>query len=475
MADDQVVYPGGSASRAVVIGGGLAGLLAARVLADHAGSVTVVERDRYPDGPAYRKGVPQSRHTHIFLTGGQEALESLLPGALGELAAAGAKRLALPRDLLVHTQVGWQRRYHHERHSMLCCTRPLLDHVVRARILADPRIEVLQATDAVSLVGDARRVTGVRVRSRDGERGERELPAELVVDATGRGSRAPEWLRALGITSAPEEESDSGIAYATRAFRMPKPPLEDPNVGLYIQPQPDCPRGGGIIPVEDDQWLLTVYGTHGHHPDTAEESFLEFTTRLPDSFLHEVMRDAEPLSPIHGFQNTANRRRRYDRMEPSWAEGFVAIGDAACTFNPVYGQGMSVACLGAVALRRVLAEAGGLAPGVAAAARGAIAQAAESAWITATGADQPYIAMAGSGGGRPATRRGLAERFQGWYLTRLVAHAAVDRVVGAAFRDVAYLTAPPTRLFSPAVALRTVFLPYRPASSTPPLVVEPAG
>ncbi|ANZ15078.1 NAD(P)/FAD-dependent oxidoreductase [Streptomyces noursei] len=463
----------GRGRTAIVIGGGLAGMLAVTALRGHVETITVVERDRYPADRTFRKGVPQARHLHLLLSGGQRALDRLLPGTVAALTAAGARRLYLPRDLLTRTPTGWQRRFDERRHPTLSVTRPVLDAVVRERVLrgdAGPatRVEVLEATEAVGLAGDARRVTGVKVRTRDGDRSAgtaRVLPADLVVDASGRGSRTPRWCAELGGQAPQEETVDSGLAYATRMYR----PLDQdgaPEVGVNVPGWPECPRGAAYVPVEGGNWLLTLSGVRGHHPSTDETEFAAFSATIGDPYVHELLARAEPVSPVHGFRDTCNRRRHYERPGAA-PDGLLVLGDATCTFNPVYGQGMSVAALGALAVRDTLDAAGGLGPGVLARAQRAIGRAAEPAWMTAVGADRPYV-------GGAATKAGLGERLTTWYLGRLAARAAVDRVVGAAFRDVFCLTAPPSRLMTPHVLLRTVLLPRRPGLPHPPAAVEAA-
>ncbi|MEU7364879.1 FAD-dependent monooxygenase [Streptomyces hygroscopicus] len=447
---------------AVVVGGGLAGTLAAGALLGHVETVTLVERDRYPERPAFRKGVPQGRHLHVLLSGGRRALEELFPGLGDELEAAGAHRLEPPRDVLTKSANGWQRRFHEGRHTTTSCTRALFDATVRARVLAEAeksgtRVEVLQATEAIGLLGGADRVTGVRVRARDAGRAERELPADLVVDASGRGSRAPRWLAELGAPAPREEVVDAGIGYCTQMFR----PAEPLDVVMVIQPRPDCPRGAAWSPVEGGNWLLTLSGVRGQHPPTESTEVLGFVESLGEPALYEHLRSCEPVSPAYGFRDTSNRRRHYD-APGGVPEGFLAVSDAACTFNPVYGQGMAVAALSGLALRRCLDD-GGLRPGFAAAAQRAVARAGDTAWLTAVGADRPYATA------EDATPPGAAERLRSWYVGRLAARAAIDPVVGAAFRDVTYLAAPPSRLLSPAVALRTVLLPKARGLAAPPL------
>ncbi|QKV91105.1 FAD-binding protein [Streptomyces sp. NA02950] len=450
---------------AVVVGGGLAGTLALGALIGHVGTVTVIERDRYPEDPMFRKGVPQGRHLHVFLSGGQRALDTLLAGTLAELEAAGAHRMEAPRDVITRTSTGWQRRYHEGKHALLSCTRPLFDATVRARVLAEAdrsgtRVEVLEATEAVGLLGTAERVTGVRVRSRDAGRAEREIHADLVIDASGRSSRAPQWFEQLGRPAPREEVVDAGIGYVTQMLR-PAEPLE---MSMVVEPRPNCPRGAAWCPVENGNWLLTMSGVRGHHPPTDGSEVLDFVASLDEPHLHEHLRGCEPVSPPYGYRDTANRRRYY-HAQGGVPEGFIAVSDAACTFNPIYGQGMSVAALSGLALRRCLTE-GGLRPGLAAVAQRAVARASDTAWLTAVGADRPYAT------GDDATPPGTAERLQTWYFGRLVARATIDPVVGAAFRDITHLAAPPSRLLSPAVALRTVLLPRRGGLPTPPLRVE---
>jgi flavin-dependent dehydrogenase len=295
---------------AVVIGGGLAGTLAMVALLDHVDLVTVVERDRFPREPAFRKGVPQARHLHVLLSSGQRALDRLLPGTGDALTEAGAHRLENPRDMIAHRSGGWERRYHEGRHSYIICTRPLLDHVVRLRAMeraaaSRTRVEVLEATDVTALLGDSGRVTGVRIRPRDGEREERELHAGLVVDASGRGSHSPDWLDALGHRAPRLETVDAGLTYATRMFRLPDPP----NGGVVIQHGRRAKTAGVLLPVENDAWLLTAGGVGGVQPPMDDEGFVEFATTFGHPLIHELIKSAEPLSPVFGFRATSNRRR----------------------------------------------------------------------------------------------------------------------------------------------------------------------
>ncbi|MEU1801553.1 FAD-dependent monooxygenase [Streptomyces sp. NPDC019937] len=453
---------------AVVIGGGLAGMLAASALLDHVDAVTVIERDRYPDGPEFRKGVPQARHPHILLGGGIRAMTELLPGAEAALLEAGAHRLDVPRDLLARFPDGWWRRHDERRQAFLSCTRPMLDHVVRGLLSqaaerSSTRVDILQATEAIGLLGTPRRVSGVRVAERDGDRAERELHADLVVDASGRGSRAPEWLAELGHPTPDEDILDAGLAYATRVVRLDEP---GDRTGIQIHPAPGIPRSGVVLPVEGGNWMVALAGFQGHQPPTDEAGFLEFAATLPDPIVHRLLKTAQPCSPIRGFRNTANRRRKY-HLPGGVPEGFVVLADAACTFNPIYGHGMSVAAFGALALRGALAQHG-VRPGLAAAVQPAIAGAADVAWNMAVAADRPYA----SG---DSTSSSVLERLRNRYLARLYARAGHDPVVCGALCEVITLEAAPSLLVSPSILLRTLLPPRRPGLSTPPQQVTASG
>jgi FAD-dependent oxidoreductase family protein len=221
----------GAATAAVVVGGGHAGMLAVRALLGQVAKITVVERDRYPDGPAFRAGVPQARHIHNLDSGGQQALEDMLPGIVGALIDAGARRLVPSQDIAIHTESGWHHRFGFTRFELVTCTRPLFDFVIRNRVLADAaasatQLEVLTATEVTGLAGAHGRVTGVRVRSRGAGQAEGEISADLVVDASGRGSRTPRWLEALGLPAPAEEIVDAQFAYATRMVRFADEPAD---------------------------------------------------------------------------------------------------------------------------------------------------------------------------------------------------------------------------------------------------------
>jgi 2-polyprenyl-6-methoxyphenol hydroxylase-like FAD-dependent oxidoreductase len=444
-------------SHAVVIGGSLAGLCAARALADHVDQVTVVDRDRFPDRPQVRKGVPQAHHLHVLITAGQRALERLFPGFLAELREAGAIPVAAPTDILYLTPSGWRERFP-ATHTLVGASRELIDWTARKRLLADERIRFLPAHEAVGLIpgegGDA--VAGVELRPRDASDNVR-LAADLVVDASGRGSRTPEWLENLGYGRPDVSRVDAGLGYASRRYVL-RDGAADGWKNILILPQPPMSsRGAVLYPIENGRWMLTLGGLGDDRPPTDEDGFLAFARDQRTPLLYEAIRDAKPDSPIHGFLQTANHRHHYETMT-RWPRGFVVVGDAACCFNPVYGQGMSVAAQAAIVLGDLLRARPG---GFGREAQVAVARCSAAAWLIATGAD---LRFPGTVGERP----GRGGRLSHWYLDRASDVANRDPYVCRVLTDVFHLVEPPTALMRPGVALRVLRGRPGPALQTAP-------
>lgn len=346
---------------AVVIGGGLSGLTTARTLIDYFDEVTIIERDRLPEGNTFRRGVPQSPHAHSLPLRGQKILEKQFPGISLELLANGAVAINGASEMAFYIAGGWHQLRHRAAIISMAYSRPLLDSVLYRRVANHPRVTIIPEQRVAGLCIDAggQRVTGARLRHRRGlDSTERTLAADVVVDASGRHSRSPEWLASLGYTPPQETTINAFVGYASRLYKIPAD-FDETVAGwktMYIRPTPtESPRGGAILPVEGNRWCVSLFGVGGDYPPTADAEFLEFSRSLPTPHLYEAIKTAQPLSGISGYRHTQTRVRHYDRL-PHYLEGFLVCGDAACTLNPIYAQGMTAALLEGQALARCLRE-----------------------------------------------------------------------------------------------------------------------
>ncbi|WP_169806953.1 NAD(P)/FAD-dependent oxidoreductase [Actinomadura macra] len=376
-------------AHAVVLGAGMAGVLAAHVLARHFTAVTVIERDVLPDSPRHRKGVPQGRHAHLLWSNGAHLIEAMLPGTTERLLGLGARRLGFQEDLVTLTTRGWQQRFPATQFALLC-TRPLLDWVVRDEILSAGRVTVRQRAEVTGLAADGGRVTGAVVRDLDA--GEAAvLEADLVVDATGRGSRLGHWLRELGVPAVEEDVVDAGIAYATRIFQAPPgATAEFPAVNIVSDAGVKLPgRFGVVYPVEGGRWIATLSCTRGADLPTREEEFLPFAETLAHPLIADLLASVEPLTPVYGSRSGANRRLYPERLE-EWPDGLLVVGDSLTAFNPVYGHGMSSAARSAAILDDQLGESGYTADAARRIQR-AIGTVVDDPWILAAFKDIDYV------------------------------------------------------------------------------------
>ena len=428
---------------AIVLGGSMAGLLVARVLADAYGHVTVVDRDDLVAGAEQRRGTPQARHIHALLARGQQALEQLFPGLTAELVTRGVPvgymladaRLLFGGYRLARTDAGL---------PLVSVSRPLLEDRVRARVRALPQVRFAPPADVAGLrsSADRRRVTGVRLLRRADGSADEALDADLVVDAMGRGSRAPRWLETLGCARLEQEQVRIDVGYATRRYRLPSGALDD-DLACVHGPTPDKPHGGALARLENDIWMLTLFGLLGDHPPRDPDGFAAFARSLRFPDLYDAIADGEPIDDPVTYRFPANVRRRYERMRGLPA-GFLVLGDALCSFNPIYGQGMTSAALQALALRDNLPIGrDGTRPIVR-----ALARAIDVPWQLATGADLAVPAVEGP---RPPRLR-----LVNGYVSRLQAAAVHDSSLSRAFLRVTGLVDRPEALLRPGIAVRVL-------------------
>jgi 2-polyprenyl-6-methoxyphenol hydroxylase-like FAD-dependent oxidoreductase len=430
-------------SHAVVIGAGIAGLLAASALSEAFPRVTVYDRDTLADGPHARKGVPQGGHAHGMHARGVAALDDLLPGFRDEMLAAGGVAGDVQRD--IHWYLDGQRAARGTAGlAGIGMTRPSLEWLVRRRVGKLPNVSIIDACGVDGLVVTGGRVTGVRVpagRSRDS----RPVAADLVVDAGGRGSRTSAWLAELGYPQPVETRLRTDIVYVTRHYHH-LPGQLDGITGTAVVPYPGHPRGGALIWQEGEQWVLTLVGMLGEDPPTDDAGMLAYADSLIGPELAAVMRASPPLDRPVKMRFPASVRRHYERLG-RFPGGLIVMGDALCRLNPVYAQGMTIAALQALALRRELQARGG-SPRVAARFSRAADKLVSAAWAITAGADLRFPEVEG--------RRGTVGRLVNVYLTRLRTAASADPVLGGAFLRVVNMVDPPARLLAPRNAFRVV-------------------
>jgi 2-polyprenyl-6-methoxyphenol hydroxylase-like FAD-dependent oxidoreductase len=432
---------------ALVIGGSMAGLLASRVLADHFDRVTIVERDRIPVGPAFRKGVPQSRHVHVLMTRGRQILERLFPGLEKRLLKAGAELIDSAEDFEFLTPAGFGPRFR-SGIPFLQCSRELLEFAVRERVTSIPQVRFLEGTDVTGLLpatGDEA-VAGAKVRYRDAGKGE-GIFADLIVDASGRNSNASRWLEELGYESPEETVVDARLGYASRLYERSEDSARDWKALLVQAAPPDITRGGVLYPIEGGRWIAGLSGVGGDYPPTDEEGFMEFACSLRTPLLYEAIKEAKPLSSIHGYRATKNRRRHYEKLSRQ-PQNFLVTGDAASAFNPVYGQGMTTAAIGAETLEETLREWHDPA-GLSGRFQRRLAKATAGAWLLATGQD---FRVRGVEGASPNVAALLTHP----YMDRVLELSLKDLAVRRILLEVFHMLKPPTVLFGAPVAAKVL-------------------
>jgi 2-polyprenyl-6-methoxyphenol hydroxylase-like FAD-dependent oxidoreductase len=331
----------------------MAGLAAAAALHSHFARVTIVERDKLPDQPGNRRGVPQGRHTHGLMTGGKMALDDLLPGFSAAMHAAATPLLDQPRDVAFLTGQGWLARATTGVETFFP-RRPTLEHVVRSLTRGLPNVEFIRGT-VTGLAGssDNRRVVGAIVGRPDSARD--RLDADLVVDATGRASRAPRWLEELGYRPPPEVAVQPYLGYASRLLRVPEDVWPDGLRGVLALPYPGANRGGAVCLQDDGYSIVTACGSGREYPPGDEEGFDAFLRSAMTPVLHEIVSRSEPLSALATTRTSTNRLRCFHQLSER-PLGFVSIGDAILALNPAYGQGMTTGAMQAALLARRLGE-----------------------------------------------------------------------------------------------------------------------
>jgi 2-polyprenyl-6-methoxyphenol hydroxylase-like FAD-dependent oxidoreductase len=428
-------------NRAIVMGGSIAGLAAARVLSDHFRDVILVERDQFGAVGEHRRGVPQGKHTHGLLAGGLRALEGLFPGLFEEARRAGGLAVDLTRDAYWCFEGGEYRRFASDLEGLLL-SRPLLEGIIRERVRRIPNVRLWDGCQVQGLISssDNRRITGIQI---GGDMVAQRVPADLVIDATGRGSHSPSWLEVLGYRKPKQDKIEVNISYATWHFLRTPNHLDGASLAS-IPATPNNKRGGVIVAQEGNRWIVTLTARSGETVPTNLRSFIEFARTLPAPYIHDVISHAQAIGEPQAARFPASVRRRYEHMN-RFPDGFLALGDAICSFNPVYGQGMSVAVLEAVELHKTLRE------GSRKLAQKFFARAAkivDAPWSMAAGNDLRMPDVPG--------KRTVVGRFLHWYLAKLNMAARYDMSAVMAFQKAKNLLAPPQSLLKPQLMARVL-------------------
>jgi 2-polyprenyl-6-methoxyphenol hydroxylase-like FAD-dependent oxidoreductase len=436
---------GSDRERALVLGGSITGLLAARVLAERY-DVTIVERDRLPSGPEHRRGVPHGHHVHGMLPRGLQILEELLPGFTARVVWSGGLTGDILGDVRWYLQ-GRALRRTGTGLTAISASRPLIEGAIRERVRALPNVTVLGGHSVAGLCAapGRERITGALVTGEAGER-PRALAADLVVDATGRGSRTPRWLAELGYEPPPVDRVATDLAYSSCLFADRGRLLGDDLMVVtarYLGQR----RSSVMQRLERDRILVTLAGVLGERPPVTLDGFAGYARELPQPDTHEVIAAAEPIGTPVPYRSPTYVRYRYERLG-RFPAGLLVAGDASCGFNPMYGQGMSVAALNTLALRDELRHGGEPDPRRYFAE---VSRALETPWRLAVGAD---LALPGVTGPPLPPSPLTAE-----YLGRLQLAATEDPELAVALVRVTSLVDPPAALLRPEIVERVTGVP----------------
>ena len=424
--------------RAVVMGGSLAGLFCARVLSNHFDKVTVVERDTPRDDAAPRKGAPQGAHAHVLLKRGEHAMEALFPGLSKELVDGGAHPCDWARG------VDW---FHYGCWKVDCDSklpvtfqsRPFLEQLVRNRLANLDKVHLCYGAKVTGLVITDGAVTGLNI---EGAEGAATLATDFVVDASGRGSKLPEWLEAHGYRRPRETEINIGLGYVSRMFQAPKDFDHDWTAMIIYPHAPDEQRVGGIFPMENGRWMVTLGSYGGVKLPTDHDGFMNFARNLSNPALYEAIKQATPLTDAKVFRYDIQRRRHYEAAH--LPAGLLVLGDAACSFDPVFGQGMSTAAAESVILEKCLAQKGYNSAMIRLYFR-RISCLIDVPWLLVTNEAFRYPSTIG----KKPFGLGLLQ----WYTGQVFRLSAGNAFVYANFLKVMHLIASPIILFRPGILL----------------------
>ena len=440
-------------NQAIVVGGSIAGMLAARVLADSFENVIIIETDKLPDHASIRKGVAQSVQPHVLFTKGYRILEELFPGISASLSAAGAISIDWAKEFHYFTEGRWSANNPDDSDIVsVTCSRPLIEWAIRQKLTQFSNVQFLEQHRVTGLLANFKQtaITGVCLHSLV-DNTSHSMPASLVVDAAGRRSNAPQWLKTLGFTPPPETVINPFLGYATRRYRQPEGFTSDWKVLLISQQPPSNTRLGYLAKIENGEWIATL-GGYGHDfPPTDEAGFLEYASTLSSPQFYEAIKNAQSISPIYAHRATANRMRHYEKIKLPF--GFLALGDAVCALCPVYGQGMTVSALSAIVLQDWLKTSQNSKTnflGNPASFQKNLAKSNQLHWMLATSQDSRFPTTAGR------NKPGKLEKVLGWYMQQLQVMASEQSSIQTMFMEVAHVLKSPIAFYHPKIILRVL-------------------
>lgn len=429
---------------ALVLGGSLGGLMTARVLSQYFENVIILEKDKVNRQPETRKGQPQTRHLHGLLPAGYQVMQRYFPDLPKALADHGAMVMDFAETMVWNTYGGYRKAFNMDM-SAVTVSRPLLEHLIRERVLALPNVELWDESAVKRLMAtdDKQRIIGALVIQ---GKSERSLSADFVVDVTGRSSCSPQWLKELGYEPPAQSEVKVNVSYATRYYKRD---TSHPLAKSWLLHTPNAPkesRFGGMFPLEGDRWVITVGGWHNEAAPTDAAGFEAYVKSLPMPEFYDIIRQSEPLSEVLPYRFLSSLRRHYEQLK-AFPLGYLVLGDAVSSFNPTYGQGMSSASLQAAELDRLLSlnlpeEK------LAKTFFNAAAKVVETPWGLAVGEDFRFPKTEGP---KPP-----AIGFINRYVARVHKATLKDEVVCRAFLKVMSLLEPPTSLFRPGIFWRVM-------------------
>ena len=429
--------------KAIVIGGSIAGLLAAHVLSNHFQEVVIVEKDNYADDNKVRIGTPQANHIHLLLVKGREILEEFFPELERDLMADGANKIDFLNDGRYLLPSGWAQKFH-SGITTFTCTRTLLENTIRKQIQKNSKIKIEKNT-IISLTLE--KLNKIGLETSDGKK----IHGNLIVDCTGRNTKSPSWLETIGYPKIKETRVDSFVGYATRRYILPKNDRKWKMLVILNRPTTN-PRTGVIYPIEDGKWLVGLYGIGKNYPPVDEKGFLEFTKNLESSEFYDVLKDAVPDSDIHGYKVQGSRKFHYEDME-QWPDNFIVLGDAVSIFNPFYGQGMTSAALGAKILETMLKN-GKIEEGFTRKFQRRLAKTVSLPWLLGTSEDMRWSTTVGK---RPDTITRIVQN----HAQRVLLLGPKSSLATKSFLQMMHMIKSPAVIFHPVILLQLLITSIR--------------